>query len=94
MNMHPKPALRHTRYVEPFDALAFHDGHLPVAEPYRVRFTRKSDGATQLLTMTRDECFVLYGMLATMLKFENVEIADATFVDGFIADLKEIVRCD
>jgi hypothetical protein len=93
MNMHPKPALRHTRYVEPFSAAVIYQSGMP-ADPYHIRFTRTADGATQLLTMNEDDALQLYLNLAGALRYRDIpteQIAVAELLD-FADDLTELVE--
>lgn len=93
MRMHPKPALRHTRHVEPFNVeVIFNPGN--EHQPFQIRFTRQSDGATQLLTLTEPEALKVCMNLAASLRYRDRPIGDVAVAElsDFYADMLELTR--
>lgn len=55
MKMHGKPALRHRAYVEPFSIKMGFARNVADQDTIGVEFKRASDGATQLLILSKHE---------------------------------------
>lgn len=58
MKMHPKPMSRHIHFVQPVKHRITYESAQENAEPLHINFTFPN-GATQRLTMTRDEALKL-----------------------------------
>lgn len=63
MMMHPKPALRHTNFVEPFSTEIGWALNVSDEDKIGVKFMRHSDGATQLLVVSKEEARALANSL-------------------------------